>query len=129
MHGRFPVATALSPDPDAALSPDPDASLSPTTTTFSSSLVAAFTIDLPSSKFPNQRETEKRLRRLYSCHEFAQENRIELREKPAASSSSSSSSARTTGGILAGDCLRGLIFLREGGIQTNGMMNPRVRKA
>ena len=45
--------------------------------------------------------------------------------------SSSSSSARTTGGILAGNCLRGLLFLREGGIQTDGIMNPsrkRIRR-
>ena len=45
--------------------------------------------------------------------------------------SSSSSSARTTGGILDGNCLRGLLFLREGGIQTDGIMNPsrkRIRR-
>jgi hypothetical protein len=29
---------------------------------------------------------------------------------------------------LAGDCLRGLLFLREGGIQTSGTMNPSVKR-
>jgi hypothetical protein len=40
----------------------------------------------------------------------------------------SSSIEKTTGRILAGDCLRGLLFLREGGIQTSGTMNPSMKR-
>jgi hypothetical protein len=49
MHVMFAAATAFSPEPDA--------SLSPTRTGFSSSL-PAFTSDLPSRRFSNERKIE-----------------------------------------------------------------------